>query len=68
MSKSKQMFQEEQEKQPVNLEQFLDAEYQEIERTHNRQKEVLNEIFEAWGEIFGAKRIKSNQPNEDENF
>lgn len=62
------MFQEEQEKQPVNLEQFLDAEYQEIERTHNRQKEVLNEIFEAWGEIFGAKRIKSNQPNEDENF
>ncbi len=62
------MFQEEQEKQPVNLEQFLDAEYQEIERTHNRQKEVLNEIFEAWGEIFGAKRIKSNQPNEDKNF
>ena len=62
------MFQEEQEKQPVNLEQFLDAEYQEMERTHNRQKEVLNEIFEAWGEIFGAKRIKSNQSNEDENF
>ena len=68
MSKSKEMFQEEQEKRAISLEAFLDAEYQEIEHTHIKQKQVLNEIFEAWGEIFGAKRIKSNQENEDENF
>ena len=64
------MFQEEREKEPANLEQFLDAEYQEIERTHIKQKQVLNDIFEAWGEIFGAKDIsqKIESRDEDNNF
>ena len=51
------MFQEEREKEPINLEQFLDAEYQQIQEVHIKQKQVLNDIFEAWGEIFGAKDI-----------
>lgn len=62
------MFQEEREKEPISLDEFLDAEYQEIERVHIKQKQVLNEIFVAWGEIFGTTKIKSNSNNEDNNF
>lgn len=64
------MFQEEREKEPINLEQFLDAEYQQIQEVHIKQKQVLNDIFEAWGEIFGAKDIskKIESRDEDNNF
>lgn len=64
------MFQEEREKEPTNLDQYLDAQYKEIEEVHVKQKQVLNEIFEAWGEIFGAKNVsqKIESKDEDNNF
>jgi|TARA_B100000767_G_scaffold55834_1_gene51365 hypothetical protein len=67
MSKSNQMFQEEREKEPTNLAEYLDAQYQEIEEVHVKQKQVLNEIFEAWGEIFGAKNVSQKIESNDEN-
>lgn len=49
MGKSKEVFTE-------IREQEVQQEYQE------QQRQMLNEIFEAWGEIYGVKRItKSNQ-------
>ena len=69
MSKSSQMFQEEREKVAANFGEQLDAEYREIEKAHANQKQMLNEIFEAWGEIFGTiQKTKSNSENEDKNF
>ncbi len=55
MSKMKEIFQEERELSS-HQDEFLDAEWeQEVVSTHNRQRQMLNEIFEAWGEIFGVK-------------
>ena len=50
---------------------FTEIREQEVQQQeyHEQQRQMLNEIFEAWGEIFGAKdvtKIKSN--DEDENF
>lgn len=68
MSKMKEVFQNERELSS-HQDEFLDAEWEmQIRSTHEQQKRVLNEIFEAWGEIFGVKEIKSKSNNEDENF
>ena len=68
MSKMKEIFQQERELSS-HQDEFLDAEWeQEVVSTHNRQRQMLNEIFEAWGEIFGVKDVKSKSNNEDENF
>ncbi len=70
MSKSKEMFQEEREKESQSFRDFLDDEYQQIESTHIQQKQVLNEIFEAWAEIFSG-RSKDNlksKSSEGNNF
>ncbi len=69
MSKMKQVFQEEREKESQNFGDYLDDTYQQAQYSNEKTKQVLNDIFEAWGEIFGAKdvtKIKSN--DEDENF
>jgi|TARA_R110000803_G_scaffold82180_1_gene148281 hypothetical protein len=69
MSKSNQMFQEEQERIATDFGTQLNAEYLEIQKAHSRQIETLNEIFEAWGEIFGTiQKLKSNSENEDQNI
>jgi len=67
MSKMKQVFQEEREKS-ADQDGLLDADWElQIRTVHNQQRQVLNEIFESWGEIFGVKDVKSKS-NEDENF
>lgn len=53
MGKSKEMFNRERERQSETLASFIDDEYQAAEYHHNQQRLVLNEIFTAWGEIFG---------------
>lgn len=70
MSKSKEMFQEEREKESQNFGDFLDDEYQQIESTHIQQKQVLNEIFEAWAEIFSgsSKDNLKSKSSEGNNF
>jgi hypothetical protein len=67
MSKMKQVFQEEREAN-VDQDGLLDAEWEQIKSVHESQRQMLNQIFEAWGEIFGVKDIKSKSNNEDENF
>ncbi len=54
MGKSKEMFNREREQQSETLASFIDDEYQIAEYHHNQQRLVLNEIFKAWGEIFGG--------------
>jgi len=67
MSKMKQVFQEEREKS-ADQDGLLDADWElQVRTVHNQQRQVLNEIFESWGEIFGVKDVKSKS-NEDENF
>ena len=67
MSKMKQVFQEEREKS-ADQDGLLDADGElQVRTVHNQQRQVLNEIFESWGEIFGVKDVKSKS-NEDENF
>lgn len=67
MSKMKQVFQEEREKS-ADQDGLLDADWElQVRSVHNQQRQVLNEIFESWGEIFGVKDVKSKS-NEDENF
>lgn len=64
------MFLEQREEESQNLRGFLDDEYQQIESTHIQQKQVLNEIFEAWAEIFSG-RSKDNlksKSSEGDNF
>ena len=63
MGKSKEMFNREREQQlpTQTLASFIDDEYQEAEYHHRQQRGVLNEIFAAWGDIFGdAKQTKFN--------
>ena len=61
MGKSKEMFNRERERQSETLASFIDDEYQAAEYHHKQQRLVLNEIFTAWGEIFGAaKETKFN--------
>jgi len=67
MSKSKEMFIEQREEDSQTLGDFLDDTYRVAEYQSQQNSEVLNEIFEAWGEIFGARRVKSKS-SEDENF
>ena len=68
MSKMKQVFQEEQESRSVHDEWLDDEYFQRVREVNDRQRKVLNEIFESWGEIFGVKDVKSKSNNEDENF
>tara|TARA_R100001198_G_scaffold90555_1_gene67920 strand:+ start:2257 stop:2622 length:366 start_codon:yes stop_codon:yes gene_type:complete len=56
MGKSKEMFNREREQQSETLASFIDDEYQIAEYHHNQQRLVLNEIFTAWGEIFGGTK------------
>jgi|TARA_S200002703_G_C3624596_1_gene191796 hypothetical protein len=67
MSKSKKVFTEVREREVLQEELMQTYEAREIESVSVSQRQVLNEIFEAWGEIFGVKDVKSNS-NEDENF
>ena len=67
MSKSKKVFTEIREREVLQEELMQTYEAKEIESVSASQHEVLNEIFEAWGEIFGVKDVKSKS-NEDENF
>jgi len=67
MSKSKKVFTEIREREVLQEELMQTYEAKEIESVSASQREVLNEIFEAWGEIFGVKDVKSKS-NEDENF
>jgi hypothetical protein len=61
MGKSKEMFNREREQKSETLASFIDDEYQVAEYYHNQQRLVLNEIFTAWGEIFGgAEETKFN--------
>jgi len=56
MGKSKEMFNREREHKSETLASFIDDEYQAAEYHHNQQRLVLNEIFTAWGEIFGGAK------------
>ena len=68
MSKMKEIFQEERELSS-HQDEFLDAEWeQEVVSTHNRQRQMLNEIFEAWGEIYGVKRVTKSNENESKDI
>ena len=67
VSKSKKVFTEVREREVLQEELMQTYEAREIESVSVSQRQVLNEIFEAWGEIFGVKDVKSNS-NEDENF
>jgi|TARA_R110001592_G_scaffold96492_2_gene277089 hypothetical protein len=60
MGKSKEVFNRERERQSETLASFIDDEYQAAEYHHNQQRLVLNEIFTAWGDIFGVKETKFN--------
>tara|TARA_R100000935_G_scaffold58069_1_gene93751 strand:- start:1462 stop:1671 length:210 start_codon:yes stop_codon:yes gene_type:complete len=65
MSKVKQLLEEEQAKAPISLEQHLDICYQESLMAAEQSKGTLNEIFEAWGEIFGTKKITKIKSNDE---
>ena len=67
MSKSKKVFTEVREREVLQEELMQTYEAREIESVSASQRQVLNEIFEAWGEIFGVQDVKSKS-NEDENF
>ncbi len=67
MSKSKKVFTEIREREVLQEELMQTYEAREIESVSASQRQVLNEIFEAWGEIFGVQDVKSKS-NEDENF
>ncbi len=67
MSKSKKVFTEIREREVLQEELMQTYEAREIESGSASQRQVLNEIFEAWGEIFGVQDVKSKS-NEDENF
>jgi hypothetical protein len=70
MSKMKQVFQEEREKESQTLGDYLDDTYQQAEYSNEKTKQVLNDIFEAWGEIFGVKNVsqKIQSNDEDQDF
>ena len=67
MGKMKEVFQEEQESRSVQ-DKFLDEEWEmRVRQVQAQQKQLLNQIFESWGEVFGVKDIKSKS-NEDNHF
>ena len=67
MGKMKEVFQEEQESRSVQ-DKFLDEEWEmRVRQVQEQQKQLLNQIFESWGEIFGVKDVKSKS-NEDNHF
>ncbi len=70
MSKMKQVFQEEREKESKTLGDYLDDTYQQAEYSNEKTKQVLNDIIEAWGEIFGVKNVsqKIQSNDEDQDF
>lgn len=55
MKRSKEIFNEVREQ-----EMFSDYEQQ--------QRQVLNQIFEAWGKIYGAERVIKSNENEKKSF
>ena len=61
MGKSKELFNREREQESKTLASFIDDEYQEAVYHHAQQRIVLNDIFTAWGEVFGkANTTKFN--------
>lgn len=67
MGKMKEVFQEEQESRSVQ-DKFLDEEWEmRVRQVQEQQKQLLNQIFESWGEVFGVKDVKSKS-NEDNHF
>ena len=67
MGKMKEVFQEEQESRSVQ-DKFLDEEWEmRVRQVQEQQRQLLNQIFESWGEIFGVKDVKSKS-NEDNHF
>ena len=67
MGKMKEVFQKEQESRSVQ-DKFLDEEWEmRVRQVQEQQKQLLNQIFESWGEVFGVKDIKSKS-NEDNHF
>ena len=67
MGKMKEVFQEEQESRSVQ-DKFLDKEWEmRVRQVQEQKKQLLNQIFESWGEVFGVKDIKSKS-NEDNHF
>jgi replication-associated recombination protein RarA len=60
MGISKKMFDQEQEKKSVTLEQYLENELKEAEYYAESQREVLSNIFNSWEEIFGEKSKNTN--------
>jgi hypothetical protein len=68
MSKMKEVFTEERERESQSLGDFIDDTYQEGKYSADQTRRVLNDIFEAWGEIFGVQdvtKIKSNDKAEN---
>ena len=67
MGKMKEVFQEEQESRSVQ-DKFLDKEWEmRVRQVQEQQRQLLNQIFESWGEVFGVKDVKSKS-NEDNHF
>tara|TARA_R100000697_G_scaffold51159_1_gene64186 strand:- start:230 stop:433 length:204 start_codon:yes stop_codon:yes gene_type:complete len=67
MGKMKQVFQEEQESRSVQ-DKFLDKEWEmRVRQVQEQQRQLLNQIFESWGEVFGVKDVKSKS-NENNHF
>jgi replication-associated recombination protein RarA len=60
MGISKKMFDQEQEKKSVTLEQYLENELKEAEYYAESQKQVLNKIFDSWEKIFSEKSKNTN--------
>ena len=64
MGKMKEVFQEEQESRSVQ-DKFLDEEWEmRVRQVQEQQKQLLNQIFESWGEVFGVKDVKSKSNEE----
>ena len=48
---------------------FTETTEQEIQQEyHEQQRQMLNEIFEAWGEIYGVKRVTKSNENESKDI
>jgi len=78
MGKSKELFNREREQQSETLREFLDDTYQVAEYHANNQREVLNELFESFYEIFSPNKteeefktmfnLSKNKSNEKRNI
>ncbi len=48
---------------------FTEIREQEVQQEyHVQQRQMLNEIFEAWGDIYGAKRVTKSNENESKDI